>query len=282
MGGLIVASEALASGILTPQELRKDYVKVFQNVHRRRCIEPTSALRAEAAFLWSGRKAVVCGVSAASLHGNLWISAGRPAELIRRRHDSPAGIVIHDDTLLPGEQMTVQGIAVTTPARTVFDIGRRVRLGRAIELADVLLRLCTVDSVIGVAGQHRGARGLRQLERVLALTDPGAESVQETRLRLCIVDAGLPEPETQIELRGPDGRVIRLDMGWREQRVAAEFDGAQHWGDSVQHRRDIERQEFIASVGWRLVRVSRDQLTQQPGAVIARVRAALAAGQRAA
>ncbi|ORA58107.1 DUF559 domain-containing protein [Mycobacteroides franklinii] len=282
MGGLIVASEALAAGTVTPQMLRKDYAKVFQNVHRRRDAELTAALRAEAAFLWSGRKGVVSGVSAAALHGNPWISADRPAELVRQRHDAPSGIVIHNDRLLPAELMTVRGIPVTTPARTVFDVGRRVRVNRAIELVDVLLRLCTVESVTRVAERHRGVRGLRQLERVLALADAGAESVQETRLRLCLVTGGLPEPETQIELRGPDGRIIRLDMGWREQRVAAEFDGAQHWGDSTQHRRDIERQETIASLGWRLVRVSRDQLMNQQKTVIERVRAAFSAAQRAA
>ncbi|SHS58402.1 cullin, a subunit of E3 ubiquitin ligase [Mycobacteroides abscessus subsp. abscessus] len=281
MGGLIVASEALASGDVTRQELRKYYVKVFHNVHLRRGVELTAALRAEAAFLWSGRKAVVSGVSAAALHGNQWISAERPAELVRVRHDSPPGIISHHDRLLPCEQMTVRGIPVTTPARTVFDVGRRVRLNRAVELTDVLLGLCTADSVMHIAEQHRGARGLRQLDRVLARADAGAESVQETRLRLCLVDGGLPEPETQIELCGPDGRMIRLDMGWREQQVAAEFDGAQHWGDSIQHRRDIERQEAIASLGWRLVRVSRDQLSQRPAAVIERVRAALAAARRA-
>ncbi|WP_078313845.1 DUF559 domain-containing protein [Mycobacterium sp. D16Q16] len=282
MGGLIVASEGLASGVLTPQMLRKDYAKVFQNVYRRRDVELTAALRAEAAFLWSGRKGVVSGVSAAALHGNSWISADRPAELVRRRHDSPPGIVIHSDRLLLAEVMTVRGIPVTTPARTVFDVGRRVRLNRAVELVDVLLRLCTVESVARVTERRRGARGLRQLERVLALADAGAESVQETRLRMCLIGGGLPEPETQIELRGPDGRTVRLDMGWREQRVAAEFDGAQHWGDSDQHRRDIERHEMIASMGWRLVRVSRDQLAHRPAAVIERVRAALTAAQRAA
>lgn len=93
MGGLIVASEALASGDVTRQELRKYYVKVFHNVHLRRGVELTAALRAEAAFLWSGRKAVVSGVSAAALHGNQWISAERPRSLsaydtIRRRESS--------------------------------------------------------------------------------------------------------------------------------------------------------------------------------------------------
>ncbi|SHR07237.1 cullin, a subunit of E3 ubiquitin ligase [Mycobacteroides abscessus subsp. abscessus] len=145
MGGLIVASEALASGDVTRQELRKYYVKVFHNVHLRRGVELT------AAFLWSGRKAVVSGVSAAALHGNQWISAERPAELVRARHDSPPGIISHHDRLLPCEQMTVRGIPVTTPARTVFDVGRRVRLNRAVELTDVLLGLCTADSVMRIA-----------------------------------------------------------------------------------------------------------------------------------
>lgn len=206
MGGLIMASEALASGDVTRQELRKYYVKVFHNVHVHQRVEMTAALRAEAAFLWSRRKAVVCGVSAAALHGNPWISAQRPAELVRVRHDAPPGIISHHDRLLPTEQMTVRGMPVTTPARTIFDIGRRVRLDRAVELTDVLLGLCTPDSVMCVAEQHRGVRGLRQLERVLALADAGAESVQETRLRLCLVEGGLPEPETQIELLGPEGK----------------------------------------------------------------------------
>lgn len=123
MGGLIVASEALASGDVTRQELRKYYVKVFHNVHLRRGVELTAALRAEAAFLWSGRKAVVSGVSAAALHGNQWISAERPAELVRARHDSPPGIISHHDRLLPCEQMTVRGIPVTTAG--TYGIRRR-------------------------------------------------------------------------------------------------------------------------------------------------------------
>lgn len=282
MGNLLTGSTAIASGLLTRHELRTGYRRIYRNVYLPIGVELTASIRAEAAFLWSDRSAVVCGASAAALHGNPWISADRPAELIREWRSAPTGIILHADTLRPGESTLLGGVQVTTHARTVFDIGRRVHTSRAVELIDVLLRNCSMSEVREVASRHRGARGIRRLMNVLSLADPGAESVQETRLRMCLVGAGLPRPETQIELCGPDGRTIRLDMGWREQRVAAEFDGAQHWGDSVQHRRDIERQETIAAMGWRLVRVSRDQLINQPLAVVHRVRAALSAASRAA
>lgn len=282
MGNLVTGSTAIASGLLTRHELRTGYRRIYRNVYLPIGVELTASIRAEAAFLWSDGSAVVCGASAAALHGNPWISADRPAELIREWRSAPTGIILHADTLCPGESTVLGGVQVTTHARTVFDIGRRVHTSRAVELIDVLLRNCSMSEVREVASRHRGARGIRRLMNVLSLADPGAESVQETRLRMCLVGAGLPRPETQIELCGPDGRTIRLDMGWREQRVAAEFDGAQHWGDSVQHRRDIERQETIASMGWRLVRVSRDQLINQPLAVVHRVRAALSAAARAA
>jgi very-short-patch-repair endonuclease len=66
-------------------------------------------------------------------------------------------------------------------------------------------------------------------------------------------------------------------MGWRERRVGVEFDGAQHWTDARQRRRDIERLSDLESLGWRIIRVSSDML-RTPAAIIARVRAALGSG----
>ena len=62
----------------------------------------------------------------------------------------------------------------------------------------------------------------------MRLVDGGAESPQESRLRLVLVNAGLPIPETQIEFRDRFGDVrVRVDMGWREWRDAGEYDGLQ-------------------------------------------------------
>lgn len=282
MDKLIVGSAAIAAGVLTRHELRAHYEVVFRDVYLPAGTQLTAAVRAKAAYLWAGRRAVVCGVSAAALHGNPYISADRVVELNRSRRNAPDGIIIRGDRLASDECTMIDDVAVTTPARTIFDIGRRLRTERAVELTDVLLRHCGATEVDELIARYRGARGLCRLHNVLALADPGAESVQETRLRLCVVGAGLPYPETQIEIVARDGRVIRLDMGWRSRRVAVEFDGAQHWGDAAQHRRDIERLELIAAMGWRLVRVSRDQLVNDPGSVVARVRAAYQAAAKAA
>ena len=77
-----------------------------------------------------------------------------------------------------------------------------------------------------------------RLRSVLDLVDGGAESPRESRLRLLLIRAGLPRPETQIAFR--DLR-IRVDMGWRRWQVAVEYDGAQHWTDPRQRSWDIDR-----------------------------------------
>ncbi len=59
--------------------------------------------------------------------------------------------------------------------------------------------------------------------------DSGAESPQETRTRLLLIDAGLPGPQTQIVVRDEYGvPLARIDMGWEEFLVGVEYDGPQH------------------------------------------------------
>ena len=108
------------------------------------------------------------------------------------------------------------------------------------------------------------------------MVDGGAESPQETRLRLVLVRAGLPQPVTQIPVADRWGRVVRrIDMGWPQWQVGVEYDGEQHWSDPRQHAEDIERLEFLAAAGWLIVRVSATQLRYQQLAVADRARTAL-------
>jgi len=116
-------------------------------------------------------------------------------------------------------------------------------------------------------------RGVRRLRSVLGLLDAGAESPQESRLRLVLVRAGLPPPQTQIVV--PELRV-RVDMGWPRWRVAVEYDGVQHWLDAAQRAWDIERIALLEAVGWSVVRVSAAML-QRPGMIVERVRTRLRA-----
>ena len=55
----------------------------------------------------------------------------------------------------------------------------------------------------------------------------GAQSPKETWLRLVLIQAGLPRPQTQIPVYDEFGEVIAyLDMGWEDVKVAVEYDGS--------------------------------------------------------
>jgi very-short-patch-repair endonuclease len=135
------------------------------------------------------------------------------------------------------------------------------------------------DDVEAVMTAHAGARGLARLRRVLPLVDGGAESPQETRTRLVLVDAGLRRPQTQIVVRDDYGDfVARIDMGYEDLRVGIEYDGPQHWSDPKQRGRDIDRYTALLDLGWTIVRVTSELLRCRQGTLIARVVAAMHAG----
>jgi very-short-patch-repair endonuclease len=94
------------------------------------------------------------------------------------------------------------------------------------------------------------------LKTALALHDPGAQSPQETWLRLVVTDAGYPRPRTQIPVDCGDGYPrYYLDLGWEDAMVGMEYDGAHHRSDPQQARHDIVRHEVLVELGWTVIRV---------------------------
>lgn len=233
-----LGAEALADKAIPERAMRTLYEPVYPGVYAPWGIELTALQRAKAAWLWSRRRGVAAGNSAAALLGAKWVSRDLDAELVHDNRKPPPRLVVHSDTLKPDEVVTVDGIAVTGPARTAFDIGRRTesRL-RSLQRLDALANATAVDinEVQAVIAAHPGVRGLNRLRRVLPLVDGGAESPQETRTRLVLIDAGLPRPETQIMVYDEYGEfVARVDMGYRDLRVGIEYDGPQHWTNPEQ------------------------------------------------
>jgi very-short-patch-repair endonuclease len=261
--------------------MRSLYEPVYPGVYVPGGVDLSAAQRAEAAWLWSRRKAVVAGASAAALLGAKWINAARDAELICDNRRPPRGITVHTEKLLADEVSRVDGIAVTSPARTAFDIGRRANPRLAtVQLLDALASATDVKDVDveAVIARHPGVRGIVRLRRVLQLVDGGAESPQETRTRLALLDAGLPKPQTQIIVRDEYGEfVARIDMGYEDLRVGVEYDGAHHWSNAQQRDRDIDRSSALHDLGWVIVRVSGELLKYREGTLVARVVAAMRA-----
>lgn len=254
-----IGSEAVAAGLLTRHELRRYHRPVMPDVYVGKWAVSSRQQRLRAAWLWSRRQAVIAGSSAAAMHGAKWIREDVPVELIWPNARPPRGVITRHDVLLADETRTLHDMAVTTVDRTAFDLGRRGRLGDAVARLDALGAATgfTADDVRVVAARHPHTRGLSQLREALDLYDPGSQSPKETWLRLLLIKAGFPRPQTQIPVLGRDGYPLYfLDMGWEELSLAVEYDGAQH---AATLGYDIERHDYIAGVGWTVVRVAAGQ-----------------------
>jgi len=168
----------------------------------------------------------------------------------------------------------VAGLPVTTLARTALDISCRYPVAKAVAAIDALARATDlkVADVKLLAERYRGRRGIRQAHKTLDLVDAGAESPRETWLRLLLIRAGFPRPQTQIPVYDEYGQLVAiLDMGWQHLKLAVEYDGDHHWIDRRQFNKDIGRAEALTDLGWIDVRVTAEDME---GGVIARVSAA--------
>ncbi len=274
-------SAAMRDGLLTRAQLQRDHVRIYRDVYIRRGVEIDAVTRARAAWTFAGGKATVAGLSAAALHGAKWIADEHKAELVWPEHRQPySAIVFRADVLRLDETEVIDGVRVTTPARTAFDLGRRGRFASALETVDALCNATSLSpgAVALLAEDHRGSRGIVQMRQVLDIADAGAESPQESRTRLLISNAGLPRPQTQIQVRDTAGKVFaRVDIGWNKWKVGVEYDGEHHWFDESQRAWDIERTQRLEHLGWRIVRISAQLLRTGGITVISWIRDALRA-----
>ncbi|WP_197376698.1 DUF559 domain-containing protein [Mycolicibacterium baixiangningiae] len=253
-----IGSAAVASGRVRKHELRTRYRVVFPDVYVAKDAELTLHQRATAAWLWSHREGVISGRTAAALHGAKWVDENKPVELMWRNTRHPPGLRTSDSSLRRDEYGDHQGMRITTVPRTAFDIGRCASLDEAVANLDALgnaTRFHTQD-LLDLAARHRGARRIRQLRAALDFYDPGAESPKETWLRLLVIRAGFPRPQTQIPVLRADGwSKYYLDMGWAELMLAVEYDGDHHRTDPMRYAYDIKRSEELADLGWKVVRI---------------------------
>jgi very-short-patch-repair endonuclease len=139
-------------------------------------------------------------------------------------------------------------------------------LARATEIKAVDVEL--------LARRYPGRRGIARARQAMELFDTGAHSPKESWLRVILIQAGLPRPQTQIPVLNEFARAIAyLDMGWENVRVAVEYDGEQHRTERRQYTWDVRRLEMLERRGWIVVRVVAGD---RPAEIVGRVREAFA------
>lgn len=271
-----IGSEAVAAGALTKTQLTTRCRRLFSDVYVMRDIDVDAEVRAKAGWLWSRRRGVIAGFAAAALHGSRWADDVHVVELIHDNWRSPAGIQTHGDRIEEDEIEWVAGIPVTSPARTALDFGCWYPTMTAVAGIDALATAIEIKAadVELLASRYLGRRGVARAREAIELSDAGAQSPKESWLRVVLIQAGLPRPQTQIPVRNEFGNAIAyLDMGWEDVKVAVEYDGEQHRTDRRQYTWDVRRLESLERLGWIVVRVLAGD---RPAEVIRRVRAALA------
>ncbi len=219
-------------------------------------------IRAAVTALGPGATAVLR--TAADLHGMAGLPGSQeihvsvPVPRARApRHVTTAGIMVHQLALSPGDVCEVDGIATTSPLRTVADVMLRADRCSAVCLLDSALnrRLVQPDDLAAVPALLRRRPGAVAARRFLAQADGRAQSPLETRVRLRCVDARVPPDDLQYAIRDDDGYLLGVaDMVWRRARVAAEADGTGPHSTLQALYEDRRRQNRLANAGWTVLR----------------------------
>lgn len=167
----------------------------------------------------------------------------------------------------------VDGLLVSDHARMFVELAELVGLVDLVVVGDHLVRkgaiTCAELVAYCAASRHRTARAAR---RAAAYVRADVDSPMETRLRMLLVLAGLPEPEINVKIRAADGEVMRrYDLSFPTVRVIVEYDGRQHIERVEAWESDLERREAIDDDGWRILVVVASGIYKSPERTVLRV-----------
>jgi hypothetical protein len=270
-------AEAKVCG-LTDQVLRgSGFRRVFWGVHVGASTALSLEVRARAALAIAPAGALLTHHTA----GLLWdavvphspdLHVGMP----RRDRMQVTGIAAHRYISMP-EARHRRGLRVTSPERTFLDLAGLLTLVDLVVAGDSLVRKghTTPQALRAVAAEFRG-RGARRARQAAALVRAQVDSPMETRVRLLIVLAGLPEPVVNLAICEADGRVVyRIDLAFADVKVAVEYDGRHHVERQEQWGRDLLRREELEADGWRFVVITAADVYKTPEQTLARIVATL-------
>ncbi len=286
-GGVITTREALALGLPQSTLTRRVSDGIFVRIGRGLLALPGTSTRPDVMLRAAGRLlgAVVSHQSAARIHKMEPIPKATPSVTVPHRGTYVfPGLTVHQSTdLLPEHVMTVGGLRVTTPARTILDLAKVIGAKRLERIIDNALAGGIVDfdelSTLYLALTRQGKTGMRKMgtildERADAKRIP--ETVIETKLFELLVNAGVRTPEKQFHAPWLEPIHGRVDFACPAERIVIEAD-SRRW-HALYDAFEIDRRRDIAAqlAGWIVLRITWKMITEDPEFVINTVREALA------
>jgi very-short-patch-repair endonuclease len=235
----------------------------------------TSHSRDLAAVLACGPQALLSHRAAGRRLGLL--RSGAPIEVTAPRGCKPKpGITIHRTRLIHSDdRSTIEGIPVTSVARTIVDLADVLRdrpLAALVNEAEIR-RVFDLTAIEETLSRLPGRRGGPRLARVLAAyTEPSgydANKAERLFVRLCH-DHGLPKPQ-RIAIAG-----YELDFYWEDARLTIEVDGAAFHRTRRAFHEDRRRDRRLAGLGIQVARVPWRDLTEGEPELVAELEASRA------
>lgn len=271
-------ADAIAAGI-DPRLLRgKGFRRIFKGVYVSSTTHPTPVQRVEAALCLHPPDAFASHVSAARVydvpvphHAAEHVSVF-DADDRRRRPQIACHVASAEASVVRH-----QGVRVSSPAAMFVELASLLSLVDLVVVGDALVRrgAFTSDELVDACARSADRYAACALRAATYVRD-GVDSPMETRLRMLLVLAGLPEPTVNVPVHSDDRTVIRrFDLAYRRWRVIVEYDGRQHAEDPEQYDRDIHRREELDRTGWRVVVVTAQGIYRRPEQTLRRVRDAL-------
>jgi len=278
--GVFIGSHAIAAGLISKRQLRSlGYRRLVHGVYADPSLQVDHQLRSRAVALLLPGGAAIGGHSAAAWHGAPFaavtdpVTVVGPADLVWA---GPRGVRVHRSQGVVPIARDDDGVPVTSPLRTAWDVAALEPLATAVAALDAMVKseaVCIPD-LLTMCAAGTGRWGVTRVRRAVGLVDARAESPPESRVRVALVMAGLA-PVPQYEVRSLGQVLGRVDLAFPEARVAVEYEGAYHFEDG-QIVRDDARYARLRAAGWTVIRLSSADL-RDLDAVVARIRAALIA-----
>lgn len=287
LGDAFRYSEGLAAG-LTPDRLRHDrWSKSFHAVRSVR--EPQTVIELAHDYSAKMRPEQYFSHCTAGLLHRMWLPAAVETRMevdvaVPPGHRQPRGRRVRGHLLVerPGALMVRDGLRVARPEEawcqlaTVLGLDDLVIAGESLPAKGRVDRLPLRVLVEAVKAGDRPRQAM--LNTALPELREGVRSPRETALRRMIVAAGLPEPEINADVRDDSGRwVAECDLVYARWKIAIEYEGGAHFLDEAQQRKDVYRYDLLHALGWRVIRVTKDDLRSRRSETIARIRAAITA-----
>jgi very-short-patch-repair endonuclease len=233
-------------------------------------------------LLACGPHAAIARRTALELWG-VWRPTDRSIDVVVPAYHRPlAGVSIHETRILPpGHVRLVGGIRVTTPARTIVDLGLELD---ATQLANVIHQLAyrkrfNRRELVRCLRDLVGHPGQPVAKAALAMHDAGSagtKSELERRVDALLLEYGIEQPVRNVHVETRIGW-IELDKCWRQDRIYLEVDGPAHARPRTRNG-DRDRRLALVDAGWREVRVGYLELDLDRAGVGARLAAALPRG----